>query len=87
MHGVMNKKRIISLPLIKAVGILALGGWIAIASPAYASGCAEKAQELAAKQNAELLSAKSEGGKCVIKMRVAGKNGGPPRIVTKKVDE
>ncbi len=55
-------------------------------SLARADSCAEKAAAIAKEQNAELLSARSEGDKCIIKMRIVGKDGKPPRIVEKKVD-
>jgi hypothetical protein len=51
-----------------------------------ASNCAAKANSLAASySNAQILSVKKSGNSCVIVIRVNGKNGNPPRVITKTV--
>lgn len=51
-----------------------------------AADCASAAQKLAAKQGAELLGIADLGGdKCEVTLRIPGKNGKPPRVVSKKI--
>ena len=50
--------------------------------PAQADNCAQQAQRVAAQMGAQVLSAKAEGGSCVVTLRVPGKGGQPPRVET-----
>lgn len=53
--------------------------------PVFATDCASQAQNLAAKEGAELLSVSDLGGdKCEVTLRIPGKDGKPPRVVSKK---
>ena len=53
--------------------------------PAFAADCASQAQKLAAKEGAELLSVSDLGNdRCEVTLRIPGKDGKPPRVVSKK---
>jgi hypothetical protein len=52
------------------------------ATPAKADNCPQVAQDLAAQYGAEVLAARAEGGSCVVKLRIPGQGGQPPRIET-----
>lgn len=52
------------------------------AAPASANECAQVALDVAAKYRAEVLAARLEAGQCVIKLRIPGENGQPPRVET-----
>lgn len=57
-------------------------------SKIYVAGgnCSAKANSVAASYgNAQILSVEQNGNACVIVIRVNGKNGNPPRIITKTV--
>lgn len=50
------------------------------------SNCVAKASALVASYSgAQILSVTDDGGSCVVVIRINGKNGGPPRIVTKVI--
>jgi hypothetical protein len=50
--------------------------------PAQADNCAQIAQDLAAQKGAEVLAARADGGSCVVKLRIPGQGGQPPRVET-----
>jgi hypothetical protein len=52
------------------------------AVPAQADNCAQIAQDLAAQYGAEVLAARADGGSCVVKLRIPGQGGQPPRVET-----
>lgn len=60
-------------------------GIVLLTSTANGADCAGKAREIADKRNAEILSVSHLGDdKCSVTLRVPGKNGKPPRVVTKE---
>lgn len=86
----------IALPLLVPVGsaAAAIGVRPAVADSqnnssfnnVASSNCVAKASALAASYSgAQILSVKDDGGSCVVVIRVNGKNGNPPRIVTKVI--
>jgi hypothetical protein len=54
---------------------------LAGAAPAMAD-CYQLADQYAAQYGAEVLSVKEKGGNCVIKLRIPGQGGQPPRVET-----
>ena len=70
-------KRILLTSLIFAMPVLASTG--------AAADCTSAAQKAASQANAELLSVEASGSDCKVKLLLPGKNGEPPRVVTKKV--
>ncbi len=52
------------------------------AVPAQADNCAQIAQDLAAQYGAEVLAARADSGSCVVKLRIPGQGGQPPRVET-----
>lgn len=74
--------------LMKTLSALSLIAFLALVLPplgASAADCAAEARKLANAQGAEVLSVTDAGGSCEIKLLVPGKNGKPPRVVTKTV--
>ena len=57
----------------------------ALAGTSAAADCTSAAQKAAQQENAELLSVEASGSDCKVKLLLPGKNGEPPRVVTKKV--
>lgn len=54
---------------------------------AYAADCASAAQSLANKEGAELLGISDLGDdKCEVTLRIPGKDGKPPRVISKKIN-
>ena len=52
-----------------------------------AADCASEARNFASAQGAELLNVTDLGdGKCEVTLRIPGKNGKPPRVVSKKIN-
>ena len=47
-----------------------------------ADNCARLAEQKAAELGAQVLAARSEGGNCVVTLRIPGKGGEPPRVDT-----
>ncbi|MCB1386568.1 MAG: hypothetical protein KDJ80_11600 [Nitratireductor sp.] len=50
-----------------------------------AADCNKAAKKLARQENAEILSVAAAGEKCEVKLLIPGKDGNPPRVVTKTV--
>ena len=63
--------------------------YLAPAGEACADNCAQAARSLAATQGAEVIDVRSvqEGGRivCVVRLRVPGTGGQPPRLATVRV--
>jgi hypothetical protein len=49
---------------------------------ARADNCAQAAASVAAQYGAEILAVRADGGMCVIKLRIPGSGGQPPRVET-----
>lgn len=62
--------------------LLALALIAAAPQSAPADSCAETAQRAAAERGAQVLSARTEGGACVVTLRIPGSGGQPPRVET-----
>ena len=59
--------------------------WLLLAGIA-AADCASEAQNYASAQGAELLNVVDLGdGKCEVTLRIPGKDGKPPRVVSKEI--
>jgi hypothetical protein len=56
--------------------------FLASGMPAQADNCSAVADQYAAQYGAEVLSVKEQGGNCVIKLRIPGQGGQPPRVET-----
>lgn len=56
-----------------------------LAGTSAAADCTAAAQQAAREANAELLSVEASGSGCQVKLLLPGKDGEPPRVVTKKV--
>lgn len=52
------------------------------AAPAKADECEQIAGEVAAQYEAEVLAVRFEEGTCVVKLRIPGADGKPPRVET-----
>ncbi len=51
-------------------------------SPARADNCAQIANQVAGQYGAEVLAVRADGGSCIIKLRIPGQGGQPPRVET-----
>jgi hypothetical protein len=65
-----------------ALPALLIALFLAAGTPALAANCAAVAEQAAAQNGAEILSVKEKGGNCVIKLRIPGQGGQPPRVET-----
>jgi len=61
-------------------------GLFAPVTSVWAQDCASAANAAAAESGAEVLNVAALGnGKCEVTLRIPGKNGQPPRVVTQQV--
>ncbi|MCB1428631.1 MAG: hypothetical protein KDJ48_08485 [Nitratireductor sp.] len=58
---------------------------LAFAPSASAADCSQAAANAASARGGEVLSVKANGDQCVVKIRIPGKNGEPPRVETTTV--
>jgi hypothetical protein len=65
-----------ALPALVVLLLLVAG------TPALAANCSAVAEQAASQYGAEILSVKEKGGNCVIKLRIPGQGGQPPRVET-----
>ena len=66
--------------------LLAAPLWLLPAATA-AADCASEARNYASAQGAEVLNVADLGnGKCEVTLRIPGKDGKPPRVVSKKIN-
>ncbi len=69
-------------PLMKTIALSAIALMLLAASPARADNCAQIANQVAGQYGAEVLAVRAEGASCVIKLRIPGQAGQPPRVET-----
>ncbi len=55
--------------------------FLAAGTSALAANCSAVAEQAAAQYGAEIVSVKEKGGTCIIKLRVPGQGGQPPRVI------
>ncbi|MGB7286200.1 MAG: hypothetical protein WBC71_04640 [Salaquimonas sp.] len=64
--------------------VIAIITFVTSPSLGQAADCAAQARNVAAQDNAEVLSVSDQGnGQCEATFRIPGQNGKPPRVVTK----
>ena len=66
---------------MKKTAALALFLAMFAATPAWAD-CYQVADQAAAQYGAEVISVREKGGNCIIKLRIPGQGGQPPRVET-----
>ena len=71
---------------MKNVAALTILIALALLAPvANAADCSQAAANAASSMGGEVLSVKAQGDQCVVKIRIPGKNGEPPRVETTTV--
>jgi hypothetical protein len=80
-----NVKNLFMKNIAPITSIFLAAALLLLPTQLFAADCASQAQSLAAKEGAELLNVADLGNdKCEVTLRIPGKNGQPPRVVSKR---